>query len=31
MVAVFDFPAWSRGDDEHLVPTYELDWVSGSD
>jgi hypothetical protein len=31
MVAVFDFPAWSRGDDEHLVPAYELDWVSGSD
>jgi hypothetical protein len=31
MIAVFDFPAWSRGDDEHLVPAYDVDWVRGSD
>jgi hypothetical protein len=31
MVAVFDFPDWSRGDDDHLVPAYELDRISGSD
>jgi hypothetical protein len=31
MVAVFDFPDWSRGDDDHLEPAYELDWISGSD
>lgn len=31
MVAVFDFPDWSRGDDDHLVPACELDWISGSD
>jgi hypothetical protein len=31
MVAVFDFPAWSRGNDDHLIAAYELDWISGSD
>jgi hypothetical protein len=31
MIAVFDFPEWSRGDDAHLVPTFEVDWISGSD
>jgi hypothetical protein len=31
MVAVFDFPEWSRGDDDQLVPAYELDWIRGSD
>jgi hypothetical protein len=31
MVAVFDFPGWTRGDDEALVPALELDWISGSD
>jgi hypothetical protein len=31
MIAVFDFPAWSRGDDDHLVPTLELDWIRGSE
>lgn len=31
MIAVFDFPEWSRGDDHHLVPVFELDWISGSD
>jgi hypothetical protein len=31
MIAVFDFPEWSRGDDDHLVPAYEIDWISGSD
>jgi hypothetical protein len=30
MVAVFDFPAWSRGDDDHLVPVLEVDRISGS-
>jgi hypothetical protein len=31
MIAVFDFPDWSRGDDAHLVPTFEIDWIGGSD
>ncbi len=31
MVAVFDFPEWSRGDDEELEPAFELDWIGGSD
>jgi hypothetical protein len=31
MIAVFDFPAWSRGDDAQLVPALELDWIGGSD
>jgi hypothetical protein len=30
MVAVFDFPAWSTGDDAHLVPALEVDRVTGS-
>ena len=29
MVAVFDFPAWSTGDDDHLVPSLSVDWVRG--
>lgn len=29
MVAVFDFPAWSLGGDDHLVPELEIDWVFG--
>jgi Glycosyl hydrolases family 16 len=29
MIAVFDFPDWSRGDDAHLVPVLELDWIRG--
>jgi len=28
MVAVFDFPAWSTGDDEHLVPELVVDRIS---
>ncbi len=30
MLAVFDFPEWSTGDDDHLVPTVTVDrvWVS---
>lgn len=31
MIAVFDFPDWSLRDDDHLVPAYEIDWISGSD
>jgi hypothetical protein len=31
MIAVFDFPEWSRGDDDDLLPAYELDWISGED
>jgi hypothetical protein len=27
MIAVFDFPADSRGDDVDLVPALEVDWV----
>ena len=29
MLAVFDFPAWSTGDDDHLVPAIEVREVSG--
>lgn len=29
MLAVFDFPEWSTGDDDHLVPSLEVDWVRG--
>jgi hypothetical protein len=31
MVAVFDFPDWSRGEDDDLVPALEVDWISGAD
>ena len=30
MLAVFDFPAWSVGDDDHLVPSLTVDHVSWS-
>ena len=29
MVAVFDFPEWSTGDDHHLVPRLVVDHVAG--
>jgi Glycosyl hydrolases family 16 len=29
MVAVFDFPEWSTGDDDHLVPRLVTDWIRG--
>lgn len=29
MLAVFDFPAWSAGDDEHLVPRLQVEEISG--
>jgi hypothetical protein len=29
MVAVFDFPEWSTGDDDHLVPSMTVDHVAG--
>ncbi|GAA5115460.1 hypothetical protein GCM10023339_22650 [Alloalcanivorax gelatiniphagus] len=29
MVAVFDFPEWSVGDDDHLVPRLVVDHVAG--
>ena len=28
MVAVFDFPEWSTGADEHLEPSLTIDWIS---
>jgi beta-glucanase (GH16 family) len=28
MLAVFDFPAWSRGADDHLVPQLTVDWIT---
>ena len=31
MIAVFDFPDWSDGNDDHLVPTLDIDWISGAD
>ena len=30
MIAVFDFPEWSTGDDDHLVPRLVVDRVAGS-
>ncbi|GAA1767901.1 hypothetical protein GCM10009795_012820 [Nocardioides hankookensis] len=27
MVAVFDFPEWSTGDDDHLVPALTVEWI----
>jgi beta-glucanase (GH16 family) len=30
MLAVFDFPAWSRGDDGHLVPELVVEHLTGS-
>jgi Glycosyl hydrolases family 16 len=29
MIAVFDFPEWSNGRDDHLVPELVVDWVRG--
>jgi hypothetical protein len=29
MLAVFDFPAWSTGHDDHLEPSFDIDWVAG--
>lgn len=29
MIAVFDFPEWSDGSDDHLVPELVVDWVRG--
>ena len=31
MVAVFDFPDWSRGNDDDQVPQLEVDWIRGAD
>lgn len=30
MLAVFDFPGWSTGADDHLVPSLHVDWVAGT-
>ncbi len=30
MLAVFDFPEWSNGADDDLVPTITVDWIRGS-
>jgi beta-glucanase (GH16 family) len=29
MLAVFDFPAWSDGADDHLVPAITVDHIAG--
>jgi hypothetical protein len=29
MLAVFDFPEWSVGDDDHLVPELVVDSITG--
>ncbi len=29
MVAVYDFPEWSVGDDAHLVPELVVDHIAG--
>ena len=26
-IAVFDFPEWTTGSDDHLVPTLDIDWI----
>jgi hypothetical protein len=31
MIAVFDFPEWSHGDDGALVHALEVDWIGGTD
>lgn len=31
MIAVFDFPEWSTGDDDHLVPELVVDWIDGAE
>jgi hypothetical protein len=28
MIAVFDFPAWSTGEDDDLVPELDVDWIA---
>ena len=30
MLAVFDFPQWSGGDDDHLVPRLVVDRIAGT-
>ena len=30
MLAVFDFPQWSVGDDDHLVPRLVVDRIAGT-
>ena len=30
MLAVFDFPEWGSGSDDHLVPSFAIDWVAGT-
>ena len=30
MVAVFDWPSWSTGEDDHLVPELVVDKISSS-
>ena len=29
MLAVFDFPSWSIGDDANHEPSFHIDWVAG--
>jgi hypothetical protein len=29
MLAVFDFPEWSDGHDDHVVPSFSIDWIVG--
>jgi Glycosyl hydrolases family 16 len=29
MLAVFDFPGWSTGDDDDLEPSLDIDWIAG--
>ncbi len=30
MLAVFDFPEWSSGGDDHVVPSFATDWIAGT-
>ncbi len=30
MLGVFDFPQWSTGDDDHLVPRLVVDRIAGT-
>ncbi len=30
MLAILDFPEWSSGGDDHIVPSFAIDWVAGT-
>jgi Glycosyl hydrolases family 16 len=30
MVAIFDFPDWGSDGDDHVVPSFAIDWIAGT-